>query len=78
MRKDQRNATKMIKWMESQPYEEEIKEIDMFILDKRILIGGLDKHFKYLTTCHKEDRETLFSLVPEDRKHDDRFKLQQN
>ena len=55
----------MISRLETKPYEEILKEQDMFSLEKRRLKGDMIALFKYLKGCHREEGQDLFSVIPE-------------
>ena len=67
----------MIRGLETKPYEERLKELGMFSLEKRRLKGDMITVFKYLKGCHTEEGQDLFSIIPECRTRNNGLKLKE-
>ena len=73
----QRKATRMFGGLETKPYEERLKELGMFGLEKRRLNGDTIALFKYLKGRHTGEGKDLFSIIAEGRTGNNGLKLQE-
>ena len=68
----------MIRGLETKPYEERLKELGRFILEKGRLRRDMIALFIYLKGCHTKEDQDLFSIPPECRTRNNGLKLQES
>ncbi|KFQ73335.1 hypothetical protein N335_13784, partial [Phaethon lepturus] len=73
----QRRATKMIRGLEHLPYEDRLRELELFSLQKRRLGEDLIAAFQYWKGTYKKAGEGLFTRACSDRRRGIGFQLKE-
>ena len=76
LEQDQRRASKIIKELEHMTYEERLRDLGLFTLQKRRVRGDLIAAFNFLKGGSKEDGERLVSAVTNGRMRSNGLQLQ--
>jgi len=71
----QSRATKMIRGLEHLSYEDRLRQLGLFSLEKRWLQGDLRAAFQYLKWAYRRDGENTFNRACCDRTRSNGFKL---
>ena len=77
MERVQRRVTKIIRGLEHLPYEDRLREMDLFSLEIRRLRGDLIAAFQYLKEAYKLEGSKLFERVDNSRTRGNGFKLKE-
>lgn len=68
----------MIQGLEHLSYEDRLKELGLFSLEKRRLWGDLIMAFQYLKGVHKREGNQLFTQLDSDRTRGNDFKVKED
>ena len=73
----QRSATKMIRGLEHLSYEDRLRELGLFSLEKRRLRGDLIAAFQYVKGVYKQEGSKLFERVGNSRTRENGLRLKE-
>ena len=77
MERVQRTTTEMIMGLEHLPYQDSLRELGFFSLEKRRLQGDLTAAFQYLKGAYKLEGSHFFERVDNSRTRENGFKLRE-
>lgn len=66
---------KTVKGLEYTSYEERLRWLELFSLEKRNIQGHIIEAFHFLKRSYKKDKETLFTITCSDKTRHDSFKF---
>ena len=77
MERVQGRATKTNRGLEQLPYEDRLRELSLFSLERRRLRGDLPAAFQYLKGAYKQEGSQVFTRVDNGKTRGDGFKLRE-
>ena len=77
MERVQRKVTKITRGLEHLPYEDRLKELGLFSLEKRKMWGDLITTFQYLKGAYRQEGSQLFERVDNSRTRGNGLKLKE-
>ena len=73
----QRRATEMIRGLEHLSYEDRLRELGLFSLEKRRLWDDIIAAFQYLKGAYKQEGSQLFTRMDNSRRRGNGFKVKE-